>query len=83
MGNYYEELCNRLKEYTYWSGSSNPGFEVIHPLICDEAIDAINELMKSNIILMNQLKEAKDFIRYLDKKYSYLLPEDNKFDGWR
>lgn len=81
--NYYEELCERLSKYTYWSGSSNKGSRDIHPLICDEAIEAIKELMKSNIIIMNQLREAKEFIQYLDKKYSYMLPEDKKFNNWR
>lgn len=71
--NYYEELCERLSKYTY-NGSRD---------ICDEAIEAIKELMKSNIIIMNQLREAKGFIQYLDKKYSYVLPEDKKFNDWR
>ena len=71
--NYYEELCERLSKYT------NNGCRDI----CDEAIKAIKELMKSNIIIMNQLREAKEFIQYLDKKYSYMLPEDKKFNDWR
>lgn len=41
----YKNLVERLSKETYWSGSSGPGSRDIHPAICDEAADAIAELM--------------------------------------
>lgn len=41
----YKDLVERLSKETYWSGSSGPGSRDIHPAICDEAADAIAELM--------------------------------------
>lgn len=65
----YDSLIKSLREYTYWLGVSGKESRDIHPKICDEAAEA--------------LEEAKRFINYLDKKYSYMLPEDKEFDKWR
>ena len=41
----YNALLGRLKKETYWSGKSGPESRDIHPVICDEAADAITELL--------------------------------------
>lgn len=41
----YKELIERLKDETYWSGSSGPSSRDIHPIICDEAATAITDLL--------------------------------------
>lgn len=54
----HKELLERLRKETYWSGSSGPGSREIHPLICDEAADAIAELMARAEAAERQRDEA-------------------------
>lgn len=39
-----EKLIERLRSYTYWLGQDGPESHDIHPLICDEAADAISTI---------------------------------------
>ena len=41
----YKKLIERLKKETYWVGGSHPYSHDVHPLICDEAADAITALL--------------------------------------
>ena len=41
----YKELIERLKKETYWVGGSHPYSHDVHPLICDEAAEAITSLL--------------------------------------
>lgn len=42
---YYKDLIVRLRKETYWLGSGQPYSRYIHPVICDEAADAIELLV--------------------------------------
>lgn len=42
----YKDLINRLKNETYWLGSGEPYSRDVHPIICDEAVTAIEELIE-------------------------------------
>lgn len=42
---YYKDLIIRLRKETYWLGSGGPYSRDIHPVICDEAADAIELLV--------------------------------------
>ena len=41
----YNELIERLKKETYWNGGGEPYSKDIHPVICDEAVTAITDLI--------------------------------------
>lgn len=55
----YKKLIGRLKKETYWSGSSGAGSRDIHPVICDEAADAIAKLLERAERAEKQLAESE------------------------
>lgn len=55
----YKKLIERLREETYWLGSSQPYSREMHPKICDEAVEAITELSGKVGELEKQLSESK------------------------
>lgn len=46
----YQDLVKELREYIYWLGSSGKYAHDIHPKVCDEAADAIEELCDTNTV---------------------------------
>ena len=67
----YKELIERLKKETYWMGGSHPYSHDVHPLICDEAADAITALL-------DRAEKAEDIAEKADKCISG-IEEDIKF----
>lgn len=54
-----EKLIERLRSYTYWLGQDGPESHDIHPLICDEAADAISMLQAENAKLRAELQKSE------------------------
>lgn len=59
----YKELISKLKKETYWLGGSEPYSRDIHPKVCDEAADAISELLERAEAAEKQLAECKPVVR--------------------
>lgn len=57
--NDYKELVDELKKYTYWLGQSGPESHEIHPIVCDKAVNAIEELVSGIESLSKELFELK------------------------
>ena len=61
-----EKLIERLRSYTYWLGQDGPESHDIHPLICDEAADAISTiptLQAENAQLRAELSRKEELVR--------------------
>ena len=41
----YKDLIKRLQSETYWLGSGQTYSRDVHPVICDEAVTAITDLL--------------------------------------
>lgn len=75
----YKDLINRLKNETYWLGSGEPYSRDVHPIICDEAVTAIEELIeqaeKAEKIVDEYAESARAIAlwlyAYCDKTLSY------------
>ena len=62
----YDDLINRLKKETYWLGGSESYSHDVHPIICDEAANAIIELLdrleKAENIASDLCDDFTDFV---------------------
>lgn len=57
--NEYKELVDELKKYTYWLGQSGSESHEIHPIVCDKAVNAIEELVAGIESLSKELFELR------------------------
>ena len=63
-----EKLIERLRSYTYWLGQDGPESHDIHPLICDEAADAISTIptfQAENEMLRAELEQKENYYRQM------------------
>lgn len=78
-----KELIERLRKYTYWLGQSGPESKDMHPVICDEAADALEQVLTENQQLVTKCKQLeaqfncqKDTAKYWHDRCDDLLEEN-------
>jgi len=75
------ELCERLRKYTYWCGSSSLASHDIHPLICDVAVDALTSVLDLLAAKDVEIEELQKTLAIIAESFALLTARSEKAEA--